>query len=307
MLINTENLINLFSGYKTVFNTGFQGVTPVYKSIATIVPSSTREETYGWLGQFPKMREWAGDRIIKGLAAQSYKIKNRDFEQTISVGRNDVQDDQYGLLSPMFGEMGRSAAEFPDELCMELLAAGFTTECYDGEYFFDTDHPVGGNGADLPATTVSNFQGGSGSPWFLLDCSRPLKPLIFQERMPLGNLVRKDQPTDDNVFMRKEFIYGSDGRCNVGFGLWQMAFASKEDLTAANYEAARAAMSALKGDAGRPLGIKPDTLVVGPSLEGAALRLLNNGSRVETVGNTSVAVQNEWAKTAALIVTPWLT
>ena len=94
-------------------------------------------------------------------------------------------------------------------------------------------------------------------------------------------------------------------RSNVGFGLWQLAFGSKADLTPENYEAARAAMMAFKGDNGRPLGIRPDTLVVAPSLEGDAMRLLNNGTRVVDVGGTPVAIQNEWAGTAKPIVTAW--
>ena len=306
MLINQENLASFFTGVKTIFNKGFEGAPSVYKTIATVAPSSTREETYGWLGQFPKMREWIGDRVIKNLAAHSYKIVNRDFEQTIGVKRNDLQDDAYGLLSPLFAEMGRTAGEFPDELVLGLLAAGFTTVCYDGQYFFDTDHPVGQNGSDYPETTVSNFQGGSGDPWFLLDCSRALKPMIFQERMPLGKLVTKDKDSDENVFFRKEYLYGTDGRCNAGFGLWQLTNASKEDLTADNYEAARQAMMGLKGDSGRPLGIKPDTLVCGPALEGAAMRLLNNGTRIITVDTVPIAMQNEWAGTAKPIVTPWV-
>ncbi|HEV7490809.1 MAG TPA: Mu-like prophage major head subunit gpT family protein, partial [Rhodanobacteraceae bacterium] len=97
-------------------------------------------------------------------------------------------------------------------------------------------------------------------------------------------------------------------RANAGLGLWQLAFASKLELTAENYEGARAAMMAFKGDDGRPLGVKPDTLVAGPGLEGAAMRLLNNGTRVITVGedDTPIAIQNEWAKTATPIITPYL-
>jgi phage major head subunit gpT-like protein len=299
MIVNSANLNNLFTGFKSSFDKGFAGAQTVYRQIATVVPSSTREETYGWLGQFPKMREWIGDRVIKNLQEHSYKIVNRDFEQTVSVPRNDIEDDQYGVFGSIFSEMGRSAAEFPDELTLGLLGKGFNTVCYDGQFFFDTDHPVKG-------VSVSNNQGGSGAPWFLLDCSRPIKPMIFQERRTLGKLVRKDDDKDENVFYQKEYVYGSDGRCNAGFGLWQMAYASKQPLTPANYEAARLAMMALTGDEGRPLGIKPDTLVCGTALEGAAMRLLNNGTRIDTSSGTPVAIQNEWAGTAKPIVTPWL-
>ena len=305
MLINSGNLAHIFTGFKASFAKGFAGAPTAYRQIATVVPSGTREETYGWLGQFPKMREWIGDRVVKNLAAHSYKIANRDFEQTITVPRNDIEDDQYGVCGPMFEEMGRSAAEFPDELVFGLLKQGFTTPCYDGQYFFDAEHPVGLSGA---VASVSNFQDGTGEPWFLLDCSRPLKPMIFQERRTLGKLIAKDQDDDDNVFWKKEFVYGSDGRCNAGFGLWQMAYASRQPLTPETYEAARQAMMAQRGDEGRPLGVKPDMLVCGSTLEGAAMRLLNNGTRVIVAdgSTTPVSVQNEWAGTAKPIVTAWL-
>jgi len=205
----------------------------------------------------------------------------------------------------MLQELGRAAGEHPDQLIFALLAAGFASNCYDGQFFFDTDHPVG-DGASGPVVSVSNMQAGAGPAWFLLDTSRAIKPLIYQERRPY-RLVSKDRPEDDNVFTNKEFVYGCDGRSNAGYGLWQLAFGSKAELTPANYEAARAAMMAFKGDEGRPLNIRPDVLVAPPSLEGAAMRLLNNGTRIEIVGenDTPVAVQNEWANTAKPIVTAW--
>ncbi|MER9128031.1 Mu-like prophage major head subunit gpT family protein [Mesorhizobium sp. M0959] len=305
MLINQANLAIVFDAFKAAFNKGFTSAPSVYKTLAMTVPSTARQEHYGWLGQVPQMREWIGDRIVTGLALHNYTIINKDFEQTISVPRNDMQDDQYGLLSPFVTDMGRAAAEMPDQLVMGLLANGFTGLCYDGQNFFDTDHPVGVPGL-IAETSVSNFQGGAGEPWFLLDTSKPIKPLIFQERMPLGKLVSKNQENDDNVFWRKEYVYGSDGRCNAGYGLWQLAYASKEPLEADNYEAARVAMATLTGDTGRPLGIKADTLVCGPNLEGKAMRLLNNGMRVEIVETVPLAITNEWANTAKPIVTQWL-
>jgi phage major head subunit gpT-like protein len=309
MLVNAANLDTLFIAFKTAFNQGFTALTPAYKSIAMVVSSSTREEQYGWLGQFPRMREWIGPRVVNNLSMHGFNIKNRDFEQTISVSRNDIQDDRVGIYGPMFNELGLSAAELPDQLVFGLLAGGFNGLCYDGQYFFDADHPV--LNAAGATTSVSNIQAGSSEPWFLLDTSRAVKPLIYQERMPLGKLVAKDKDTDDNVFLNKEYLYGSDGRCNVGYGLWQLAYASKQPLTAENYETARAAMMSQVGDSGRPLGVKPNILVCGPNNEGAAMRLLNNGSRVVQVDNgddttTPVAVQNEWANTAKPLITQWL-
>lgn len=271
MIINRQSLTTLTTGYKAHFQRGFAGVAPMWEKIATRVPSATAAEEYGWLGAFPGMREWIGERQIKNLAQHGYTIKNRRFEATVSVPVPSINDDQHGIYAPMMEEMGRSAAEHPDTLVYGLLKDGFTTNCYDGQFFFDTDHPV--IGADRVERSVSNFQAGALAPWFLLDTRRALKPLIFQERKK-PQFVAKDDPADDRVFMKDEYVYGTDSRGNVGFGFWQMAYGSKADLTEANLQAAYTAMTTLKGDEDRPLGILPNLLVVHPSLKFKADELL---------------------------------
>lgn len=271
MIINRQSLTTLNTGYKANFQRGFAGVAPMWEKIATRVPSATAAEEYGWLGAFPGMREWIGERQIKNLAQHGYTIKNRRFEATVSVPVTSINDDQHGIYAPMMEEMGRSAAEHPDTLVYGLLKDGFSVNCYDGQFFFDTDHPV--IGADRVERSVSNFQAGALAPWFLLDTRRALKPLIFQERKK-PQFVAKDDPADERVFMKDEFVYGTDNRCNAGFGFWQMAYGSKAELTEANLQAAYTAMTTLKGDEDRPLGILPNLLVVHPTLKFKADDLL---------------------------------
>lgn len=297
MIINQNALRSLYIGYSALFASAFAGVQPMYASVATIVPSTTAENEYGWLGQMPRFREWIGDRHINSIATHGYSIKNRPFEQTVGVDRDHIEDDNVGVYNPLFSELGRSAATFPDELVFPFLKAGFTNLCYDGQNFFDTDHPV--TDENDAVQSVSNSGGGSGTPWFLLDTTRAIKPIIFQSRKPFDKLIRKDQDSDDNVFNRKQFIYGTDGRCNVGYGFWQMGYGSKQTLDADAYAAARAAMMSFKGDRGRPLGITPNLLVVPPSLEGAGRKILQ--SQLVNGGES-----NPWANTATLMVVPWL-
>lgn len=289
--ITTALLADLFTGYKTSFRGGFAGISPMWSQVATRVPSSAREEKYSWLGQWPKIREWLGDRVVRELSGHSYSVTNKRFESTVKVNKDDILDDQLGMYGPMFEELGRATAAFPDELIFALLAAGHQTLCYDGQFFFDTDHPVAG-------ASVSNEGGGAGTAWYLLDTRRALKPLIWQDREAF-DLTALDDPRDPNVFNRNEFLYGTTGRANAGFGFWQMAFRSKQTLDAAGYEAARAAMMAFKDDEGRPLGVMPNLLVHGPSLEGAARRLLIN--ELDSDGGT-----NEWKGTATPLLVPWL-
>lgn len=292
MIINQSALSAMYKSFKTIFNETFEGTKGDYEKVAMTVPSSVREETYGWLGVFPKLREWIGDRHVKNLQASGYTVKNKDWESSVAVDRNDIEDDSYGVYSPLMAEMGRAAAAHYDELVFALLAAGFAAVCYDGQYFFDTDHPVGG-------ASVSNSGGGTGTAWYLLDTTRVVKPLVVQKRKP-AEFVSLDRSTDENVFMSKNYIYGVDCRDNAGYGLWQLAYGSKQTLDATAYASARAAQMAFKDDEGKPLGIRPSLLVVPPSLEGAARSIV----LAET--NASGAT-NPWKGTAELLVSPWLT
>ena len=296
MRINAATLDALRVGFKTNFQGGLEQAASQYERVATVVPSSTREEKYGWLGKLPGMREWVGQRVIQNISESSYAIPNKPFELTIGVDRDDIEDDNLGTYAPLFQEMGRATAAHPDLLVFALLKAGFATLCYDGQYFFDTDHPV--LDATGTAQSVSNTGGGAGTPWFLLDTSRALKPLIYQQRKK-PEFIARDNPEDSNVFSNKEFQYGVDGRSNVGFGFWQFAYGSKQTLDAAAYATARASIAGRTGDYGRPLGLGGDLLVVPPSLESAGRKILN--SELGSGGET-----NEWKGTAELLVVPWL-
>lgn len=271
MEVNAQNLTGLRTAFSTIFNQHFEAVEPTWNKVAMEVPSMTRENDYRWMKKLKGMTEWIGQRQIQSLASQGFKIVNLPFENTVSVDRDDIEDDTYGIYNPLMADLGQSAAEFPDELVWPLLNAGFSTNCFDGQYFFDTDHPVlDANGTEQ---SVSNFQGGSGTPWYLLDVSRAIKPLIFQNRRS-AQFVALDSPTDERVFLQKEFSYGVDNRCNAGYGLWQLGYASKQDLTIENYALARAAMMDMKGDHDRPLRLRPQLLVVPGSLEKKARDVL---------------------------------
>lgn len=294
MLITSENLARMNTGFNSVFSRGFGAVEPVYNKICMITKSSGSDEVYAWMGQIPSIREWVGPRVVNGLALHGFRIENRKFETTVEVPRTAIEDDKLGTLSPLFEDMGRRSAEFPDELFAELIASGFSSPCYDGQNFFDADHPVINDGG---THSVSNFQEGTGPAWFLLDLSRAVRPFIYQERIPFA-MQRRDRDNDSNVFDQDMFLYGVRGRCNVGFGLWQLAYASKLPLTPENYESARAAMSKMRGDNGKRLGVRGTHLLVPSELEGSGRRILTS--------QINEGDSNPWFESAELVVSAWL-
>lgn len=298
MLVNSENLNRLRVGFNAAMKRGLSGASAVSSpKVCMTVSTSTKEQRYGWLGKMPKVREWIGPRVVQNISEADYSIREKKFELTVGVDRDDIETDNLGQYSTLFEGIGEAAMLDPEQMIWDLLKAGFTTNCYDGQYFFDVDHPV--LDASGNPVTVANTDGGAGTAWFLLDTTRVVKPLIKQVRRNFGDVVAKDKETDDNVFTNNEFIYGIDARMNFGYGFWQQAWGSKQALNAANYGIGRAALMNMKGDYGRPLGIKPNLLVVPPSLESAALKILNNEHAAG--GET-----NEWKGTAELLVVPWL-
>lgn len=291
MIVNQANLQGIYKSFSTIFSQALDIATSMWDKVAMQTPSTGKSVDYKWLGEFPTMKEWVGDRVIKDLSAFDYAIINKSFESTIEVDRDDIRDDQIGVYTPMIQGLAQAARSHPDILIFALLAAGFATPCFDGQYFFDTDHPVGDS-------SVSNTGGGAGAPWFLMDLSRPIKPLILQIR-ERPEFVAQDKPDSDNVFMRKKFRYGVDDRKNVGFGLWQLAYGSKATLDAAAYAAARSAVMSFKNDEDVPLGIIPTHLVYGPSLESAARTIIVNE-------RNAAGASNPWYKTAEPMLVPWL-
>ena len=296
MIINSATLNALRVGFNTRFQEGLGMATSMATRIATDVPSTAKQEDYGWLANLPNVREWVGDRLIQNLGESSYVIKNKPWELTLGVDRDDIEDDNLGVYAPLFQAFGQSTGAHKDTLSFGLLPLGFSTNCFDSQFYFDTDHPI--IAADGSQTTYANTDGGAGTAWYLMATKGVIKPIIYQLRRP-WNFVALDNPDDQNVFFKKKFIYGSDARANVGFSFPQLAWGSKQTLDAPHYAAARAAIASMKGDYGRPLGLMPDLLVVPPSLEDAGRRILN--SELGSGGET-----NPWKGTAELLVVPWL-
>lgn len=296
MIINATNLAMLRQLYSAAFQKGFEGfgVGQDWTRIASQEPSTSRENVYAWLGHFAKLREWIGERHVKNLAQHDYTLRNRKFESSVEVPVDDIEDDQYGVYGKAFQGAGDAAKTWPDDLVFEVAAAGATLECYDGQPFFDANHPVGGG-------TVSNYDAsssGPGSLWFIIDNTKPMLPFIFQLRKAPKVTLRMDD-RDPHVFDQDAYKFGVKARGNAGFGFWQLAFGSVNAIDGDNLDDYIEAMMDLKSDEGYKLGIRPKLLVCGPSRRAEALDLLERQL-------VSAGESNRHYKSLDLLVTPYL-
>lgn len=293
MLINTPNIRDMGRGFSKAFQRGFDRTIPQYDKLAMVVNSTGAEEVYGWMLELPRMRKWEGSRIIHNLKAVDHTIKNDDFELTVGVKRSAIEDDRLGVYALRMAAMGVQAKIYRDQLVADLLLNGDTATAYDGQFFFDTDHPDGkggtysnlqtakpltdanlesawtamtsltgpdgqslmampttlvvgpllkmtarkiltlqtlANGADNPYNGLVEVvvlpQLGTSLDWYLLDLQDELRGLVIQNRRE-AEFVNMTASNDENVFFRKEYVYGVDARAGAGYGLPFLAFKSK--------------------------------------------------------------------------------
>jgi phage major head subunit gpT-like protein len=143
MLVNKAAIAAVFISLKTTFNNAFDAAPSQWEKTAMKVPSGSSQSDYTWLSLFPKMRKWLGDKVVKAFEAFKYTVVNDDWEATVQVDRNDIEDDNLGIYAPQAQMGGYSARQLPDEIVSDLKNNAFVNKCYDGQYFYDTDHPVG--------------------------------------------------------------------------------------------------------------------------------------------------------------------
>ncbi|MEE8657673.1 Mu-like-gpT domain-containing protein [Acetobacteraceae bacterium EV16G] len=309
MEINIGNINALSTKLSMAFAQQLKTVEPTYTQFSLTVPSTSGENFYPRLAELPGLREWVGDRVIHRLKADAFRIRNKTFEETISISREDLEDEQFGLLMPAVQQLAQNAADLPDKLVYEALETGTSTKGMDGQYFFDTDHQTSAeDGSSVPYSNIGKPKSdeGEGPAWYLFCTTQPLKPLIFQPRRPF-KVTPKTQLTDGNVFYGNHFIWGVDGRCAAGLGMYQFAYRSTRPLNGTSFEDALAAMASQRRRDGSPYGIRPDLMVVPNNLEGAARRLINGEFNPERAPDgTFIPSSNTWKGAAKLLVAPRL-
>jgi phage major head subunit gpT-like protein len=128
------------------FDNRLKSATPFYPQISTIIQSDGYDESYGMLGSMPGIREWLGDRQFKELRAGTFTITNKHWENSLLIKKTDLADDRMGLYGPLMEDLAIEAAYHPDELFFTALVNGETAACFDGQFFFDTDHSWGDSG-----------------------------------------------------------------------------------------------------------------------------------------------------------------
>lgn len=130
-------------------------------SVSNLFDSNQESETYKWLGMAPAMREWIGGRQAKGFRTDGITIVNKNFEATLEVLVDEIRRDKTGQVMVRVRELAERTNAHWASLLSALLIAGESTACYDGQFFFDTDHSEDDSGSqsnditsDITTTTA---------------------------------------------------------------------------------------------------------------------------------------------------------
>ena len=209
--------------------------TSVADKIATVINTTQPSQKYAWLSTVPPMREFIDERRPSGMTQNALTIEDKVFESTIAVDRRAIEDDQLDLIRMRIRDMALRVSAHRQQIVVEALINGFSSNGYDGVSFFGATHPTAGS-------TYSN----------------------------------------------------------------KTTSALSADALAAGISQ----MMLVPDDQGTPLGVVPDTLVVGPKLQWSALELVEspvvvykgNGSHT----SPSTNYKNVFQGKLQLVVSPFL-
>lgn len=146
MALDTARTVATLRGLTQKFDLGVQSHSPMYPQLCTIVNSNGADEQYAALGSVPTVREFLGDRVFHTLRGAEFTIRNQHWEDSVRIEKNDIDDDRLGKYSTVLEQMGLEAARHPDKLLFQLVTDGESQPCFDGQFFFDTDHAWGESG-----------------------------------------------------------------------------------------------------------------------------------------------------------------
>ncbi len=183
MTISIDKIDILTQAMNAAFTNSYEQIAepaPIDKAITT-VPSTGRVENYPWFYPPPLMRQWRGYRRYAKLSETNYRVPNVTYSAEYEVLKEDLDDDQVGGFKLQAAALAEGAKEWPGIQCLQTLAAGQTTACFDGTNFFATSHTVG-TGNNIQTGTAAASDGTTHAAVAMVLRNKLVKPLLWQQR-----------------------------------------------------------------------------------------------------------------------------
>lgn len=116
------------------------------RQIGMLFPTDQEIENYKWLGFSPTLRTWLGGRQASKPRVNGVSIRNIVYEATMGLSVDDKRRDKTAQIDLRIAEMVDDAINHWGTLLTTLIINGESVACYDGQFFYDTDHSEGDSG-----------------------------------------------------------------------------------------------------------------------------------------------------------------
>lgn len=140
MELTHDALIGFRTRFSTIFNNALNLAAPTIERVALVVPSGRVElVNHRWMRGVPGVREFIGPRHYNNLSTDGFTVKNKKWENTIAIKREDLERDTYGIYDPWVARMGQSVMLHRDVLGYGVLSGALTDAtivAYDGIAFY---------------------------------------------------------------------------------------------------------------------------------------------------------------------------
>lgn len=267
--INQASIPQFFTMMDAKFNQGLELYKdPAYKFLVKEDPTNKLFDKRVNIMSLPGPRKWENAREYRHMGLTDYTITTDPYELTIEVGEDEwlAGDFDRTSLIDVPTAMLERCQQAVERAAYAMLPAGVSTVGPDEQFFFDTDHPVKGG-------VYSNTMGGAGVKWYLVNASSAVyKPVVAKWFRRFRTVSIKD-PSHPLVFEQKKYAWGVDYRVGFGYGAWQNAVVSGQDLTEDNFQAAWERLMLATDEEGHYLNNKATHLVVPVTLELKASKL----------------------------------
>lgn len=151
MDINRANLDALFATYSTAWNEGLAGNhVPDFGFVASEFPSATASNLYAWIDKVPGFRKWVGDRVFQNVGSQRFEVVNEAYEDSIRLSVNDIEDDQYGVYTPIVRLMAFAWLELKRDQVVKVFTEN--RETFTGQGLISDSHSYGDQTLDNKTT-----------------------------------------------------------------------------------------------------------------------------------------------------------
>lgn len=138
----SKKLVTVFRGLTTLFMQTLQDMSAgPLQGLAREIRTTGRGEDFDFLLDFAGVNEWIDERTFNDFKAFTYRFDVRDWEVTIEIDRNDVDDNRVGHYSATLESKTLAWGEHRRDMMADLF-----------NYAFQVTAPIGPKGAEQPTS-----------------------------------------------------------------------------------------------------------------------------------------------------------